>query len=121
VSAREVVIELGDALATELEVRGTTLGAVITSRNDARRLALCMPSTRTAIELKTLYHRNPNRRWLVNDINDLDALAVAVPYCDIVFADAAATSVLVDGHIGSLMKTEIPRRPAELANLLQAI
>ena len=121
VSAREVVIELGDALAEELEVRGTTFDQVITSREDARRLALCMPSTRTAIELKTWYHRNPNRKWEVNDINDLDALAIAVPYCDIVFADAAATSALVDGHIGALMGTEIPRRPAELVNLLQSI
>ena len=121
VSAREVVIELGDALAEELEVRGTTFDEVITSREDARRLALCMPSTRTSIELKTWYHRNPNRRWVVNDVNDLDALAIAVPYCDIVFADAAATSALVDGHIGALMGTEMLRRPAELVNLLQAI
>ena len=121
VGEREVVIELGDALAEELEVRGTTFDAVITSREDARRLALCMPSTRTAIELKTWYHRNPNRKWVVNDINDLDALAIAVPYCDIVFADAAAISALIDGHIGALMGTEIPRRPADLKNLLQAI
>lgn len=118
-SAREVVIELGDALAEELEVRGTTFGAVIVSRYDARRFALCMPSTRTVIELKTRYHRNPNRTWSVNDINDIDALAVAVPYCDIVFADAAAISALVDGHIGALMGTEIPRRPADLTSLLQ--
>jgi len=54
------VRELGDALAEDLEVRGTTFAAVITSRQDARRFALCMPSTRTAIELKTWYHRNPN-------------------------------------------------------------
>jgi len=121
VSAREIVIELGDALAEELEVRGTTFTAVITSREDARRLALCMPSTRTAIDLKTWYHRNPNRKWVVNDVNDLDALAIAVPYCDIVFADAAAISALVDGHIGALMGTEIPRTPAELSNLLQGI
>lgn len=78
-----------------------------------------MPSTRTAIELKTRYHRNPNRTWSVNDINDIDALAVAVPYCDVVFTDAAARSALVDGHIGALMGTEIPRRPADLTNLLQ--
>ena len=119
VSAREVGIELGEALAEELEVRGTTFGAVIASRDDARRFAFCMPSTRTAIELKTRYHRNPNRTWSVNDINDIDALAIAVPYCDIVFADAAAISALVDGHIGALMGTEIPRRPADLTHLLQ--
>lgn len=57
----------------------------------------------------------------MNDINDLDAPAIAVPYCDIVFADAAAVRAMVDGHIGAFMGTQIPRRSADSANPFQAI
>jgi hypothetical protein len=36
------------------------------------------------------YHRNRRYDWKLNDINDIDALSIAVPYSDAVFTDKAA-------------------------------
>lgn len=79
-----------------------------------RNFTRCMPSTEVAITLKTSYHRNPQHRWTVTDIHDIDALSVAVPYCEIAFADAAARSVLVNDRLGQRLETLLPapqRRP----------
>jgi hypothetical protein len=119
VCAREVNIELRSALDAELTIRGISWDDVVSDREDARQLALTMPSTRVAIELKTRYHRDPNKTWTTNDINDIDAMASAVPYCDVVFADAAAQNALVASHTGKLMSTALPRLPSELGKLLK--
>lgn len=119
VCAREVNIELQAALNAELTTRGVSLDEVVSNREDARQLALTMPSTRVAIELKTRYHRDPNKSWSTNDVNDIDAMASAVPYCDVVFADAAVQNALAATHTGRLMSTALPRRPTELGKLLR--
>lgn len=52
-----------------------------------------MPSVRVAVSLKTHYHKNRQHNWTTNDMYDIDALAVAMPYCDAVFADKAMWKV----------------------------
>lgn len=121
ISAREVAIELADMLSEELTLRGLDFGeATGGTLEGARSLVLSMPSTAVSIELKTRYHRDGNKRWSVNDIHDIDALSIAVPYCDVVFTDAAARNALVHAHFDQAMKTELPRTPAEMATILNA-
>jgi predicted RNase H-like nuclease (RuvC/YqgF family) len=69
--------------------RSTTIGDVIggdspEQRERIRAFVESMPSTRVAISIKTRYHANRNHRWTMNDIHDIDALSVAVTYCDAV-------------------------------------
>ena len=119
IGARECVIELLDMIVEALMPRGMTLRDVVEDdRTKMRNLARGMPTTEVAMEIKTQYHRDPNKPWAVNDIYDIDALAVAVPYCDVVFTDAAARRTLTEAHLDSRMKTALPRRPDELADLL---
>lgn len=122
VCARELEIELKEMLDEELRLRETTLGELVNEeRSVIRALVRGMPSSEVSVELKTAYHRNPSKKWLTNDIHDIDAMALAVPYCDVVFTDAAARRVLITAGLDARMHTKIPRRPDELADYLDTL
>ncbi|RKE07947.1 hypothetical protein C8E86_2787 [Catellatospora citrea] len=122
VGGRELVIELNDMIVMALMPRGLSVDNLVEGdRAKIRSFARCMPGCEVAIELKTQYHRDPSKRWMVNDIYDIDALAVAVPYCDAVFTDAAARSILVKAGFEGRMKTALPRTPDELVGILAAL
>jgi hypothetical protein len=61
---------------------------------DARRFTDAMPSADVHISLLTAAHSNPQTQWTPNDMFDVDALSVAVPYCDVVVTERHATHVL---------------------------
>jgi hypothetical protein len=50
-----------------------------------------MTSTEVSIEIKTAWHGNRNKQWTANDIYDIDASSLAVPYCDIVVTEKRVT------------------------------
>lgn len=81
-----------------------------------RALTDGMPSSRVAISLKTRYHRDGRHRGTANDIHDIGALAVAVPYCDAALTDRAARSALAASREIRPLGTFLPRRPRELAD-----
>ena len=78
-----------------------------------------MPHHQVAVSLKTRLHRDGQHRWTSNDVSDIDALSVAVAYCDAVFADAAMRSALVTSKELDRLNTFLPRKPAELATWLR--
>jgi hypothetical protein len=121
ITAREIYYELNEILARDLNARKTRLDAVATDGVAARRLALSMPSTCVTIELKTQYHRDPHKRWTVNDLYDIHALALTVPYCNIVLADTAARAGLTRAKLDQRMNTQLPRRPDDLVNILNKL
>jgi hypothetical protein len=124
VAGRECANELLDMIIMDLIPRGLTFGDLIAGEDEQttiRKFVRGMPSVEVAIEIKTSYHRNPQKRWLINDIFDIDALAVAVPYCDIVFTDAAAREPLVSAQLDRRMSTLLPRRPDDLVDILTRI
>ena len=51
-----------------------------------RELADCLPTFDVAVTLKHSLHHD-KRHWKVNDIFDIAALTVALPYCDVVCTD----------------------------------
>jgi hypothetical protein len=50
-------------------------------RTDIMRLSDAVPTMRVAADMKLEIFRNPQRRWTVNMMHDIDALSLAVPYC----------------------------------------
>jgi hypothetical protein len=119
VGARELSMELIDALTRAVMSRGTTVGeAVAHDRDSIRAFTDGMPTSLVSISIKTSYHRNPQHNWTANDINDIDALAVAVAYCDAVFTDKAAQHTLTTASELRQLETFLPRRPEELADWL---
>jgi hypothetical protein len=80
-----------------------------------------MPSTRVTVSVKERYHRDKFHDWTSNDINDIDALAIAVPYCDAVFADQAARNVVDHAKELRVFGTFLPRRPEQLTEWLDEL
>lgn len=119
VLARELIIELVEALNEALEARGCDFSAVWTDREAAREIVRAMPSTDVAVTLKTNGHKNHDKSWLPNDIYDIDALSVAVPYCDIVVTEKHAHHVLQAERVPNRMDTILLCRLGELPKHLR--
>jgi hypothetical protein len=112
VSAREIFIELIDMLVEARIRRGVERRDIFGgSRETIRAFTRGMPSREVAIELKTAMHRNAERarRWEPNDVFDMDALALAVPYCHAVVTEKHAATVLTNAKIDRRMNTVICR------------
>lgn len=122
IGAREMLIELNEVIANAIASRNIALSDLMgLDVNEARDFTDGMPSTRVAVTLKTYYHRDGRHEWTSNDIHDVDALAVAVPYCDAVFTDKAARNALVTSRELDVFGTFCPRRPSELKDWLDKL
>jgi hypothetical protein len=107
-----------NALATNLASRPPLTANLLIGRKPLEAMIDHMPSLLVTIEVKTAYHRNPQTRWTKNTIFDIDAMSVAVPYCDIVATDHDARAKLVGAKLDETMGTAIVARPDELVELL---
>jgi len=121
VTAREAVHELLE-IVTNMTYARSPDGALFTelfaSREASRRTARSMPSVALVIELKTQYHRNAQLTWNTNTIFDIDALSIAVPYCDAVVTEKHAVHSLRRVHLDEAMNTAILRSPDQLTEWL---
>jgi len=118
VSARELLIELNELLWTGLHSRGVAHEDVFPSPEVSRPAFDSMPSFDVAVSMKTAYHRDLNHRWTVNDISDIDALGLTVPYCDIVVTDKAAAATANAAGLARRFDTVILGRLTDLVEYL---
>jgi hypothetical protein len=119
VSARELIIEFKNIRPRALEERGLVLTDVMWDPESGRRLVRSMPSTDVSIALKAAWHRNGQRAWEVNDIYDIDALALATPYCDVVVTEKACHHILNSAKMAERMNTSLLHRLADLPFVLE--
>lgn len=88
-------IDIFNSLLAEFRLHPSALGIGGDSKN-ARRNAIdfaeLIPTLRVAADLKLQVFRNGDRRWDWNILRDIDALSIAIPYCDVVIADREAVS-----------------------------
>lgn len=118
VSARYMLIELREVASEALRARGLALEDVWHSPEAARQMIDCMPSADVAVTLLTAGHRNPQTKWTSNDIFDLDALSVAVPYADVVVTERHAHHTLHAQEAPSRCGTTLLCTLDELAQVL---
>jgi hypothetical protein len=118
ISAREVVHEIWDAFAECLQAKGISSLQWLDDRQRIRGFVRAMPSAEIVVEMKTARHRNPSSTWDTNTIFDIDAMALAVPYCDAVVTERHANSVLERAGLGERMSTALMRSPQELVDWL---
>jgi hypothetical protein len=71
-------------------------------------------TTFTKANLKTL-----NRPWKKNDIHDMDALAIAIPYCDIVVTEKHAYTQLHNAGVEQRYDTVLLKSLEDLPNVLK--
>ena len=106
VSAREVLIQINSILKEGCNKRDVgSLEDLFPSVMDARHAFDSMPSFDASVTLKTSLHRNPMHRWTHNDVHDIHALALTLPYCDIVATDRAMASQAVQSGLASRFNT----------------
>jgi hypothetical protein len=122
VNCNEMCTELIDMVTKMTMAMGTSIGALLDNdRGKLRDFSDGMPSTRVAASLKTIYHKNRQHVWTSRDINDIDALSIAVPYCDCVFTDKAVRDKVISCRELDIFQTEMPRNPEELAEWLDGL
>jgi hypothetical protein len=118
VSARELIIEFQDILPRALAERGLVLSDVISGQQSARAFVRAMPSTDVSIKLKTAWLRNRDKHWTANDIYDIDAMSLAVPYCDVVVTEKACHHAQEAARLGKRMHTALLRNLQDLPSTL---
>ena len=88
VGARYLIVELMDMLNEGLEARAASLDDLFSDDHDAVRANVDeMPGGDVHVSLQVAAHRNPQSSWTPNDYFDIDALSLAVPYCDVVVTE----------------------------------
>jgi hypothetical protein len=119
ISARYLFIELNEILAEALAARSLEMDHVLRDAESARSFVDSMPSSDVCVSLLRAAHRNPQTRWTANDIFDIDALSIAVPYCDIVVTERHAHHVLrndgAPGRTGTTVCSKLANLEAEIA------
>ncbi len=122
VAMRETVIELFHMLEEAVGRRGLGTADLMSDRATARALIRSMPSSDIAVDLKTQMHRNGQRAalWSANDVYDMDALALAIPYCDVVVTEKHAADALrragAPDRYGTVLLTDLPSLARALAS-----
>lgn len=118
IAARELLIELFEPFKSAFAVRGLDPTNILKDPKSGRAFLQAMPSTDVAMELKVAWHKNRDKSWLPNDIHDMDALALAVPYCDVVVTENACHHALTAVGFGERMHTALLRDLLELPKTL---
>ena len=118
VSATYLAFDANNLLEDALKDRHATLDDLITEQGAAREFTDSLPSADVFISLKTALHRNPQTRWTPNTMFDIDALSVAVPYCQVVAADHAAADALNRSGVAARLGTTVVSKPADLVTQL---
>lgn len=121
VSTRYMIVELLDMTTESLARRGLKLEDVWFDVDSARGLVDSMPSGDVHVSLQTAAHRNPQTTWKPNDYFDIDALSLAVPYCDIVLTERHRCHVLRTEGCAQRLDTVVIASPDELIALLHRV
>ena len=119
VSARHLLLELNEKLHERLAARGLDLDDLFPERGTARAFVDAMPTSDVLVSLTAAAHRNPQTDWTANRMLDMDALAVAVPYCDYVATDREAAHALHAEGVPARLETTVVATLNELVDALE--
>ena len=118
-TARELLIELSNIAPSLLAQRRVSFEDILTTPEADVAFIRSMPSTDVAIELKTAWHRNRDKQWTANDIYDVDAMALAASYADIVVTEKARHHALIAGGIDKRLGTVVLRDLGALPSAIE--
>lgn len=120
VSARYVAIELMHFLLESLSARNKSIDDIWANPESARRIIDSMPSGDVFVTLTTGAHRNGQTSWTPNDMFDIDALSVAVAYCDVVATERHRHHALHASRVPRRLGTAVLATPDELREVCRA-
>ncbi len=114
----EIATEIKEVFERGVNARRADLDTVLAKFGPGLDAYDSMPSFDVAVSLRTAYHRNPEHPWKPNHIQDIDALAESVPYCDIVVTDKEEASHLMQTSVAERLQTTILSRVTKLPRYL---
>ena len=117
ITAREAIIEIGDIFNEGFEHRGGISAAekfFSVERDELLARYDSMPSFNVLVTLKTSLHRDPNHKWTNNDFYDIGALALTIPYCDVVLTDRSMLSHVARHNLSQRYATVVLSRLDDL-------
>lgn len=79
-----------------------------------------IPSRWVEREMRRLRHANPQKQWDGNDLNDVTALSIAVPYCDVVVTERQWTHLAATARLDRRFSTTVISDLRKLPELLPA-
>lgn len=117
-SAQEYAVEILDLLTRALQRAGIHPNEWLTNRDDLTTFLLALPSRRVSVAIKGRYLQDLNHKWTVNDLRDIAALSIAIPYCDIVVTDRQACDAVTRTGLDATFGTTVLRSLNALATHL---
>lgn len=87
-------------------------------RGKMMAFAEAVPTLKVAVDLKFGLFRDKNRSWTLNHLADIDAVAVAAPYCRVVVPDADTASRARQTKAADALGTIVTANLKELLNVL---
>lgn len=79
-----------------------------------------MPSRWVEMMLRRQRQANPQKAWHGNDLNDVTALAIAVPYCDVVVTERSWSAMLNAAKVPQRFDTLVTPHLQDVIDLLAA-
>lgn len=86
-----------------------------------RRILEAIPSRWVEMKVRHQRQANPQKAWQGNDLNDVTALAIAVPYCDLVITEKSWASMLSTAKVPERFETAVTRSLHDVADRLRLI
>ena len=118
VAVREAIAEISPRLVKGFAARGLGGSDKFFSgnRDEFRSMFNAMPSVNVTVTLKTSLHRDSNYKWTNNDIYDIRALSLTIPYCDVVVTDGSMWSHVTRHELPNRYNTVVISQLAELSD-----
>jgi len=98
----DILDPVNDAFA-----RAGISAAELDTRDAITDFVMSLPSMHVAYEMRRIRHRNPQQSWKPNDLNDIAALSIAIPDCEVVVTERHWRGVLTDAHLDTRYGTAI--------------
>jgi hypothetical protein len=120
ICARQYTFDFLDNLTHALISAGFTKDRrPFRDKQDMASFIMALPSRRVVSMMQFHYLKDVNRDWKINDLRDIDALSIAIPYCDIVVTDKKAYDTAKKrAHLDQEFSTVILSSLVDLAKYL---
>ena len=115
VTARYIIREMGNALLLTLTKVGMTIDDLFAQgTDDVTKFVHAIPTADVLVTFTKANLKNLHRGWKKNDIHDMDALAVAIPYCDIVVTEKHARAQMINAGMDKKYGAKLLRNIEDL-------
>lgn len=119
VTARYIIREIGTALQPALTNAGMTIDDLFArGADDVTQFVHAIPTADVFVTFTKANLKNLHRGWKKNDIHDMDALTVAISYCDIVVTEKHAHAQMTRAGMGQKYSTKLFRNIEDLLGVI---